>query len=237
MTGVNPPPLEVRDLAKAYRRRPVLRGIDLTVAPGDALAVVGPNGAGKSTFLGCITGDRRPDAGEVRLCGADPFSDLRGAAKCMGYVPEQPFLYPELTVGEVLSFAARARELPAEAGRAEADRLLQLLGIAATETILCRELSQGMGRKVAITLALLHRPRLIILDEALNGLDQPSTRALVAELDERRARGDAVVLSSHDLDFLAAWADRGLLLAPEATAVELSGRDWERWRNTRSLEV
>jgi ABC-2 type transport system ATP-binding protein len=227
-------PLRVEKVRKAYRRRTVLAELSLTVAPGEAIAVLGPNGSGKSTFLGCITGDRVPDAGEVRICGVDPFSDLPAAARCMGFVPEQPFLYGELTVGELLQFIGAARGIAAEAA-AEADRLLRLLGLVGAEGLLCRELSQGMGRKVAVIAALLHRPRLIILDEAFNGLDQPSVERLREELDARRAEGAAILLSSHDLAFVGDFCERALMLAPDSRWAVLEGEAWEAWKAAPAL--
>lgn len=229
-------PLVVRGLVKAYRRRRVLREVDASVAAGEAVAVLGRNGAGKSTFLGCVTANRRPDAGEVRVCGHDPFSDLAGAARCMGVVPEQPFLYGELTVDEFVSFAAEARGIAPEEGRLRAERLLALLGLEGAGDLLCRELSQGMGRKTAIAAALLHRPRLMILDEALNGLDRPSSARLVEELDLRRREGAAVLLSTHDLEFAGGWCDRGLLLTGDGSAVDLHKDAWDRWRESPSLD-
>ena len=236
MPAAPAPRLEVRGLGKAYHRRPVLRGIDLTVAAGEAVAIVGRNGAGKSTFLGCITGDRLPDAGEIRVCGADPFSDPVTVAGCMGFVPEQPFLYGELTVGETLDFVAEARGMDRGAARAEGERLLELLGMPGAEGLLCRELSQGMGRKVAVVTALLHRPDLLVLDEAFNGLDQASTLRLAEEVESRLEGGAAALLSSHDLGFLARRCDRGLLLAPEAAVQHLEGESWERWRAAPTLQ-
>lgn len=230
-------PLVVRGLGKGYRGRPVLRDVGFSVAPGEAVALLGSNGAGKSTLLGCLTGDRLPDRGEVRLCGADPFSDLRGAARCTGFVPERPFLYEELTVGELVELVAEARGLPLEEARAEAGRLLALLGLRGAEGVLSRELSQGMGRKTAILLALLHHPRVILLDEALNGLDAPSAARVVEELDRRREAGAAVLLSSHDLDFVAGWCGRGVLLAPGARWRLLEGPEWEAWRAAPTLEL
>lgn len=176
------------------------------------MALVGPNGAGKSTLLGCITGDRVPDRGTVQVCGSDPLSDHRAAARCMGVVPEQPVLYGELSVGEMLEFAHAARE--PSPPRGEAERLLEMLGLAGAESLLCRELSQGMGRKLAIILALVHQPRLIVLDEATNGLDAASVQRLGEELVRRRADGAAVLLASHDRELVAAWCDRGIQLAP-----------------------
>jgi ABC-type multidrug transport system ATPase subunit len=230
-------PLSIRGVGKQYRRRVVLGGVTFDVHPGEAVALAGPNGAGKSTLIGCITADRVPTAGEVRLCGADPFERPREAAECMGFVPEQPFLYPELSVIELLRFVAAARGLDVDASAAESARLLGMLGLAGAEQTLCRELSQGMGRKTAIAAALLHRPRMIILDEALNGLDRTSAARLVAELDARREEGAAVLISSHDLDFLAGWCGRGILLLSAGTWRLLEGADWEAWRRAPRLDA
>ena len=228
--------LAVRGLSKAYRKRPVLRQVELVVGAGEAVAIVGRNGAGKSTFLGCVTGDRLPDRGSVRICGSDPFEDPVAVARCMGFVPEQPFLYGELTVGETLDFVAEARGMSRDDARAEGDRLLTLLDLPHAAPLVCRELSQGMGRKVALTVALLHRPLLIVLDEAFNGLDQGSTRRLAEELDRRREAGAAVLMSSHDLAFLAEHCERGLLLAPDTTATPLEKGAWEQWAASPALD-
>lgn len=235
MTDV-PPVLEVRELSKAYRRRPVLRGVSLSVSEGEAIAVVGPNGAGKSTFLGCVTGDRVPDSGSVRICGYDPLSEHSAAASCLGTVPENPFLYGELTVAETIRFVSEARGLDRTRAGAEAERLLDRFGLAGAEGVLCRELSQGMGRKTAIVIALLHRPRLLVLDEVFNGLDLPSTERLVDELQAHRARGGALLLSSHDLSLLASTCDRGLLLAPDGWRL-LEDHGWQRWKEAPALTL
>lgn len=237
MVQESSPLLAVTGLRKAYRRQVVLRDLHMEARSGEALAIIGPNGAGKSTLLGCITGDRLPDAGEIRICGADPFSDPAGAARCMGFVPEQPFVYPELTVGETLRFVAEARGLEVGAADAEADRLLGLLGLAGAEGALARELSQGMGRKVSIIAALLHNPRVLILDEAFNGLDRSSSGGLTAELETRRAKGVAIILSSHDLEFLGDWCTRGLLLEKANPPLQLEGEMWERWRAAPTLDA
>jgi ABC-2 type transport system ATP-binding protein len=234
--GDGVPPLAVEGLRKAYRRGVVLNDVSFALRPGEAVALLGSNGAGKSTLLGCVTGDRLPDRGEVRLCGHDPFKDPVAAAGCIGFVPEQPFLYGELTVGEFLQFVAAARRLDASAARAECGRLVDLLGLTGAEGTLCRELSQGMGRKTAVIAALLHRPRALLLDEALNGLDRTSAERMVAELDARRAEGAAVLLSSHDLDFVGAWCGRGLLLGPGGRWTMLEGAAWDAWRRAPSLE-
>lgn len=226
--------LEVTGLSKSYRRKSVLKNLGFQMRSGQAVAILGANGAGKSTLLGCLTGERVPDAGSIRICGNDPFSDPAGVARCMGFVPEHPFLYGELTVGEMLRFVAEAREMDRKVAAEETVRLLELFTLAGAEGTLCRELSQGMGRKVAVISALLHRPYVMILDEVFNGLDRPSTEKLLGELAERRANGAVVLLSSHDLTLLADWCERGLLLAPEGP-VQLDGEAWQKWRERPAL--
>ncbi len=230
------PLLKVDALSKSYRKRPILRGIQLEVGAGEAVAVIGTNGAGKSTLLGCLTGERVPDSGSVHICGHDPFTERVAAAECLGFVPEHPFLYGELTVLETLRFVAEVRGLEPAAAEAEYRRLLTVLGLEGAEGALCRELSQGMGRKVAIVVALLHRPRLLVLDEVFNGLDRPSTMNLLDELDRHREGGGAIVLSSHDLHLLAERCNRGLLLAPKGWR-SLEGSDWTAWRSSPSLDA
>jgi ABC-2 type transport system ATP-binding protein len=230
-----PAPLAVDGLRKAYRHGVVLDGVGFRMEPGEAVALLGANGAGKSTLLGCVTGDRLPDGGGVRLCGHDPFEDPAAAAGCMGFVPEQPFLYGELTVAELLEFVVAAHGLPVPEAAAETARLLELLGLAGAEGTLCRELSQGMGRKTAIAAALLHRPRVLLLDEALNGLDRTSAERLLAELEARREDGTAILLSSHDLEFVARWCGRGVLLGAEGSWRVMEGDEWARWGAAPSL--
>jgi ABC-2 type transport system ATP-binding protein len=225
--------LEVAGLSKSYRRRPILKNVSIDVLPGEAVAVIGPNGAGKSTLLGCLTGERVPDSGTIRIAGIDPFHDPSKTSGHLGFVPEQPFLYGELTITETLRFVAEARGLDRATSDAEAERLLELFGLSASEGFLCRELSQGMGRKVAIIIALQHQPSLLVLDEVFNGLDLPSIERLIHEIEKHRARGGAVLLSSHDLELLASLCDRGLLLGNEPSV--LDGSDWQRWKVAPTL--
>ena len=225
--------LEVAALSKSYRRRPILKDVSFEVLPGEAVAVIGPNGAGKSTLVGCLTGERVPDSGTIRIAGFDPFHDSSKTAAHLGFVPEQPFLYGELTITETLRFVAEARGLDRQESDAESARLLQLFGLSGSEGFLCRELSQGMGRKVAIAIALQHQPSLLVLDEVFNGLDLPSIERLLDEIEKHRARGGAVLLSSHDLELLGSLCDRGLLLGNEARV--LDGSDWQSWKMAPTL--
>jgi ABC-2 type transport system ATP-binding protein len=224
--------LIVENLRKGYRRRPVLRDVSFEAHPGEAFAIIGPNGAGKSTLLGCLTGERVPDGGSIRICGNDAFEDPRATAKCMGSVPEQPYLYDELTVEEILTFVAEARRLEPAVTSSETRRLLELFALAGAENVPCGELSQGMAKKVAILIALLHEPRFIVLDEVFNGLDQRSSGRLLDELDRRRTQGAVILLSSHDHHLLARWCDRGLLLESDGWKM-LAGDDWADWRRSQ----
>jgi ABC-2 type transport system ATP-binding protein len=234
--GASAAPLLVAEgVRKRYRRRSVLDGVSLQLRAGEAVALLGGNGAGKSTLIGCLTGDRLPDAGTIRVLGHDPFHDPASFARHVGYVPEQPFLYPELTVGELLQFVGAARAIPAERAAAESGRLLESFGLDGATGTLCRELSQGMARKTAIVAALLHRPEVLLLDEALNGLDRPSAARVMDEVDARREGGAAVLLASHDLEFVAGWCDRGILLMEGGRWNPLDGAGWERWRRAPSL--
>ena len=223
-------------LRKTYRRGVVLDGVSFALRPGEAVALLGSNGAGKSTLLGCVTGDRLPDAGEVRLCGHDPFKDPdRGGG-----------VYRLRPRAAVSVRRADRRRVPAVRRGGAADGRVRgprrsargcwtCWGFTGAEGTLCRELSQGMGRKTAIIAALLHRPRALLMDEALNGLDRTSAERLVAELDARRAEGAAVLISSHDLDFVGGWCGRGLLLGPGGRWRMLEGAEWDAWRRAPSL--
>ena len=228
--------LNVQGLSKAYRRKVVLKEVSLVAEASEAIAILGSNGAGKSTFMGCLTGQRVPDVGTIELCGHDIFDAPRAVAECMGFVPEHPFLYGELTVGEMLRFVAEAKGMERGTADSETARLLEMFTLTGAEEVLCRELSQGMGRKVAIIAGILHRPQLLVLDEVFNGLDRPSVEKLLTELEQRREDGSAVLVASHDLHLLADWCERGLLLSKEGHQ-DLQGDSWREWAANPTLQT
>ena len=189
--------LEATGLRRAYGRRQVLRDIDLTVSAGEAVAVAGPNGAGKTTLLRVLAGLARPDRGEVRLDGRPLRRDAPEVRRAVGLVSHQTLLYDDLTLHENLTFAARLYGLPTPAGAARA--ALDEAGLGARADESPRRLSRGLAQRAAIARALLHRPRVLLLDEPFTGLDAAASERLRAELMARREQGLGIVLVTHQL--------------------------------------
>ena len=191
------PLLEARGLQRSFGRVRVLRGIDLSLRPGEALAVVGPNGAGKTTLLRLLAGLMRPTAGEVRVMG-EPLT--RGADRirsAIGLLSHQSLLYDDLTLLENLTFAARLYGL--ERPRARAAAALDQAGLGARAGELPRRLSRGLLQRAAIARALLHDPQVLLLDEPFTGLDAVAADRLRTDLRARISQGLGVVLVTHHL--------------------------------------
>ncbi|MFF4473151.1 ABC transporter ATP-binding protein [Streptomyces sp. NPDC001599] len=207
------PVLRARDLHKAYGGNRVLRGADLTVAPGQLVAVVGENGAGKSTLLKALAGTLAPDRGEVSLSGT------------LGYCPQDPVLSGSLTVEQHLRYFAAAHRLPAlDRGR----ELVRALGYERYEHAPAGELSGGTRQKLNLTLALLHDPEVLLLDEPYQGFDWETYLRFWDLVEELRVRGKAVVVITH----LVFEQDRFDLLADlsdgRLTARAAAGREQRR---------
>ncbi|WP_406129598.1 ABC transporter ATP-binding protein [Streptomyces sp. NBC_00989] len=181
-TPVPAPALQARDIRKSYGKHPVLRGADLTVTPGQLVAVVGENGAGKSTLLKILAGSLPADSGEVTLSGA------------LGYCPQEPVLNASLTVDQHLRYFAAAHRLP------ELDRgreLVRLLGYEQYGASPAGELSGGTRQKLNLTLALLHDPDVLLLDEPYQGFDWETYLRFWDLVEDLRARGKAIVVITH----------------------------------------
>jgi heme exporter protein A len=164
--------LAARGLCRSFGRVRVLRDVDLTLAPGEALAVAGPNGAGKSTLLRLLAGLMRPTAGEVRVLGRPITGGTADARRALGLLSHHSLLYDDLTLAENLTFAARLYGLPrpAEAARAALDAA----GLGARAGDSPRRLSRGLLQRAAIARAMLHGPRVLLLDEPFTALDAAS---------------------------------------------------------------
>ena len=191
------PLLAARGLRRSFGRVRVLHDIDLTLAPGEALAVAGPNGAGKSTLLRLLAGLMRPTAGEVRVLGRALAGDAAEARRAIGLLSHHSLLYDDLTLAENLTFAARLYGLPrpAEAARAA----LVEAGLGARAGDLPRRLSRGLLQRAAIARALLHGPRVLLLDEPFTALDAASADRLRDTLRARRSQGLGLVVVTHHL--------------------------------------
>jgi heme exporter protein A len=191
------PLLAARGLRRTFGRLRVLYDIDLTLSPGEALAIAGPNGAGKSTLLRILAGLMRPTAGEVHVLGRPITTGAAEARRAIGLLSHQSLLYDDLTVMENLTFAARLYGLarPADAARAA----LEAAGLAGRADDSPRRLSRGLLQRAAIARALLHAPRVLLLDEPFTALDAASADRLREMLEARRAEGLGLVIVTHHL--------------------------------------
>lgn len=195
------PVLACRDVCKRYGRVQALDSVSLSVAPGEMVALLGPNGAGKSTLFQLLTGLFVADSGTVEVLGADMRRDPVRALARLGVVFQQPALDLNLTVRASLRFHADLHGLPPAVSRPRIDALLERFGLAASAAQPGRQLSGGNRRKVELLRALLHEPRLLLMDEATVGLDPASRAQLLAEVLQARAeRGLGVLWATHLVD-------------------------------------
>lgn len=198
--------LELHNLRVNYGRREAVCGIDLTVEPGEVLGLLGPNGAGKSTTLLAAAGVVKASGGSVRVDGHDP--NAAKSKSAVGFADQPPSLYEFLTAREHLRFVAEAR-----CGSSEAvEPLCEQLGLVAFADRLCRELSYGMRQRVGLAAALCGGPRLVLLDETLNGLDPDAGRRAATAIQAASADGVGVVLSTHLMDMAARLCHRVVVL-------------------------
>ena len=192
--------IEVEGLTKQYGEFTAVRDLDFRVAPGEVMGLVGPNGAGKTTTLRCVTGIIPPSSGRVRLCGIDLAGDPVGAKRTCAFIPDEPRLFDYLTVWQHLNFVARLYGVADWAERA--GPLLDDLEMGDKKELLPGELSRGMKQKLAIACGLLHRPKVVFLDEPLTGLDPGGIRRMKQVMRRLAQDGTALVLSSHLLSLL-----------------------------------
>lgn len=208
-----PPALDVRAVTKTFGAVRALDGVSFDLRAGEIVGLLGPNGAGKSTAMKLILGILRPDQGGVSLFGHDVHADPPRAKQQVGYVPENPQLYEFLTGAEYLDFIADMYAMPTEGRKQRIDQFLDALELRGHENAMLSGYSMGMKQKVALTSALLHRPRLLVLDEPLNGLDPRSARIVKDLLRSLASReGVAVLFSTHVLEIAQAICDRIVIL-------------------------
>ena len=202
-----PPALRLRGLTKRFDRLAV-DALDLTVHAGEFYALVGPNGAGKTTTLRMVTGLLKPDAGAVAIFGIDALTDAVAAKQMMAWVSDEPMIYDKLTPLEYLEFVAGLWGIAPKTAQDNALELLASLGLEPHMNERCEGFSKGMRQKVALAGALVHDPRLIILDEPLTGLDALSARHVKGLLGDRVRAGCTVIMTTHILEVAERMADR-----------------------------
>ncbi len=229
--------LEVRGLTKRFDR-PAVDALDLTIRTGEFYALLGPNGAGKTTTLRMVAGLLRPDSGAVSILGIDALADPVAAKQITAWVSDEPMIYDKLTPLEYLEFVAGLWGIDPAVSAPAAQALLASLGLELHLHERCEGFSKGMRQKVALAGALVHAPRLIILDEPLTGLDALSARHVKGLLGERVRSGCTVIMTTHILEVAERMADRiGVIaqgkLVAEGTLAELRQQNG---RNDTSLE-
>jgi len=217
--------LDIRGLTKRFER-PAVDALDLAVREREFYALLGPNGAGKTTTLRMIAGLIRPDAGSINIAGIDARADPVAAKRLMAWISDEPMIYDKLTPREYLEFVAGLWGVAPDLAQANARELLDWLALAPHADERCEGFSKGMRQKVALAGALVHDPRVIILDEPLTGLDAGSARQVKTVLRERVRSGGTIVMTTHILEVAERMADRigviahGRLIA-EGTLEEL----------------
>ncbi|MBG6207694.1 ABC-2 type transport system ATP-binding protein [Labrenzia sp. EL_126] len=228
MPSSSPAALDILNLKKCFGE-PAVNDLSLYVREGEFYALLGPNGAGKTTTLRMVAGLLEADAGSVKVCGIDAFSDPIAAKRVLAWVPDEPMVYDKLTPLEYLEFVAGLWSMEPDLARFRADTLLDSFGLAAHSNERCGGFSKGMRQKVALAGALIHEPRLIILDEPLTGLDAGSARQVKKVLSGLVAQGVSIVMTTHILEVAERMADRiGIIargqLVAEGTLEELRER-------------
>ena len=211
--------IAVRGLTKLFRQTAAVDGLTFSVARGRFFGFLGPNGAGKSTTIKMLTGLLRPTSGEITIEGVRLEQDLLAVKGMIGVLPEELFLYERLTGEEYLHFAGRMYGLPKDETRRRTDELLEFLSLQDERGKLIVDYSQGMRKKVALAAALIHSPRVLFLDEPLNGIDPVSGRIVTDLLTRLAKKGVTLFFTSHGLDVVerlcdeVAIIDRGRLIA------------------------
>ena len=200
--------LTVKGLSKSFGQKRAVDKLDLVIPAGEFHALLGPNGAGKTTTLRMVTGLLRPDSGSVSILGHDIFQKATAAKTLTAFLPDDPLLYGKLTPLEYLEFVAGLWAMPAGAAGKRARELLEWLELWGNRNEYVEGFSRGMRQKLALAGAMIHDPKLMILDEPLTGLDARAARSVKDMLVDYVSRGNTVVLTTHILEIAERLAER-----------------------------
>jgi ABC-2 type transport system ATP-binding protein len=204
--------LEVTGLTKRYNTITAVDNVSFRIDPGEVYGYLGPNGSGKTTTVKMLTGLLEPTAGGIFLHGKDIRSDLIGYRKRLGYVPEEPHLYPYLSGREYLELVGRLRSIPERLLGAKVESLLELFSLSRHRHSPISSYSKGMKQKVLICAALLHNPDILIFDEPLSGLDVTSVLVFRDVVKALAAEGKIILYSSHVLEVVEKLCSRVMIL-------------------------
>jgi ABC-2 type transport system ATP-binding protein len=224
--------LALSGLTKVFGAKRAVDALTLNVRQGELYALLGPNGAGKTTTLRMVAGLLKPEEGRIEVFGVDALADPAAAKRIIAWAPDEPLIYDRLTPMEYLEFVAGLWGVEAKAARGKAEELLRWLGLWDHRGERCEGFSRGMKQKTALAGALIHEPRLLILDEPLTGLDAAVARQVKDLLLDRVRGGATVILTTHILDVAERMAERiGIIqhgrLVAEGTLDELRARTGE----------
>jgi len=224
------PYLAILGVKKSFGLKPILRGIDLSIQAGERVALLGANGAGKTTLLRILAGLSRPGEGRVTIDGLDLSQQAREIQRKVGFVAHQPYLYDELTALENLLFFARMYAI--EQPQTRVIHLLQRVGLHKKTRERASSLSRGQLQRLALARALLHSPRLLLLDEPETGLDQEGLELLDELLREHHAQGGTMLFTTHDLEAAIQRSDQVAMLRNGRVAYQqaMSGLEQESIR-------
>ena len=215
-------------LVKAFGGQRAVDGLDLSVPAGSFYGIAGPNGAGKTTAIRMMIGQLRPDAGSAEVDGVSVWPDPRTAKERVGFVPDNPVLFDRLTGAEMLEYAGLLRRMKPGVIERRAAELLRVLDLEEASDRVIADYSLGMTKRVGLAVALLHSPRVLVLDEPFGSLDPVNTQVMEEMLQRYRSGGGTVVFSSHVMDVVERLCDRVAVieagrLRAEGTVSELSG--------------
>ncbi len=199
--------LVVDDLVKRFGEHVAVDGIDLTVRTGSLFGIVGPNGAGKTTTLSMLTGLLRPDAGRVTIHGTDLWKDPAAAKRHLGVLPDRLRIFDRLTGAQFLFYSGVLRGLPSSTVRQRSLELAVAFDLDDALDRLVADYSEGMAKKIALAAAMIHAPRLLVLDEPFESIDPVSAVTVTRMLKEYVASGGTVILSSHSMDLVQRICD------------------------------
>jgi ABC-2 type transport system ATP-binding protein len=223
------PAIEIENLTKEYpfgflhlKKKTSLEGLNMQVESGEVFGFIGPNGAGKSTTIKLLMRLIFPTAGDARILGK-PISDVE-MHRDIGYLPEQPYFYEYLTATEVLDYFARFHDLTAADRKERVDRMLKKVGLETARKIQLRKYSKGMLQRVGLAQAILHDPKVVILDEPMSGLDPVGRRELRDIILELKREGKTVMFSTHILSDAEMLCDRvGVIVGGKLRGVGAPG--------------
>lgn len=228
--------LEVRDVSKRYGAVTAVRHISFSVGPGEVLGYLGPNGSGKSTTVKMITGLMPPTRGAIFYEGADIQEQLVDYKANVGYVPEEAHIYTHLTAPEYLRLCGRLRGLRGTALETKIERFLRLFGLDTDYHATLSGFSKGMRQKVLLSAALLHNPRVVILDEPASGLDVSTALVIRHAMKALAADGRMVFYSSHELETVEKISTRVIILRAGEIVADDSVSSLRRLMRAPSLE-